>query len=168
MGCFSIFSPVPINPSARPVLVLMPACESALISQHINYQTGTPLALQPACFHKTAKHRDCAVAKPLEILAFQRGANRCCHLGGGGGAAEIRCRGLTRGECALDRLEQGGARIRFSQVIQHHGRAPEARDRVGDAFAGDVEAGAMNRLEHGGEFSLRVEVGGRRDAQAAR
>ncbi|MNO76267.1 hypothetical protein D3C76_673380 [compost metagenome] len=55
----------------------------------------------------------------------------------------------------------------LAEVLKHHRRRPEGRDRVGDTFAGDVEGRTVDRFEHRREFARRVEVGGRRNAQAA-
>ncbi len=52
-------------------------------------------------------------------------------------------------------------------MLKHHGRGPEGGDGIRHTLARDVEGGAVDRLEHGREQALRVQVGGRRDAEAA-
>ncbi len=52
-------------------------------------------------------------------------------------------------------------------MIEHLRRGPEAGDGIGDALAGDVERRAMDRFEHRREAPLRIDVGRRRDAEAA-
>lgn len=46
----------------------------------------------------------------------------------------------------------------------HLRRSPESADRVGYAFARDIEGAAVNRLEHAGVLAGRIEVGCRRNA----
>ena len=55
----------------------------------------------------------------------------------------------------------------LAQMLQHHHRGPERADRIGDALAGDVEGRAVDRLEHRRVAPLRIEIGGRRDAERA-
>ena len=52
-------------------------------------------------------------------------------------------------------------------MVEHQRRRPEAGDRVGDAFAGDVERRAVDGFEHRGVAALRIDVAGGRHAEAA-
>ena len=52
-------------------------------------------------------------------------------------------------------------------MVEHQRSTPERGDRIGDALAGDVEGGAVDRLEHRGIAPLGVEVGGRAEAERA-
>jgi hypothetical protein len=52
-------------------------------------------------------------------------------------------------------------------MVEHQRARPEGGDRVGDAPPRDVEGRAVDRLEHRGKAAARIEIGGRRDAQAA-
>lgn len=47
----------------------------------------------------------------------------------------------------------------LAQVLHHHDPRPEGRDRVGDAFANDVEGRAVDRFEHRGEAPNPIEIG---------
>ena len=49
----------------------------------------------------------------------------------------------------------GGRGFGFSEVVEHHGGAPDLADGVGDAFAGDVRGGAVDRFEEAGELAVR-------------
>ena len=44
------------------------------------------------------------------------------------------------------------------EVVEHHRHREDRRDRVGDPLAGDVGGRAVNRLEHAGCGSKRIEV----------
>ena len=54
-----------------------------------------------------------------------------------------------------------------AEVVEHERGGPRRADRVGDAFAGDVGRGAVNRFEHRRVRARGVDVGARRDAEAA-
>ncbi len=70
-------------------------------------------------------------------------------------------------EGGLDGFEDGGGGFGFAEMIEHHGRRPDLANGVGDAFAGDVGGGAMDRLEEGGEAAFGVDVAGGSDADGA-
>ena len=53
-------------------------------------------------------------------------------------------------------------------MFQHLAGRPEGRDRIGNPFAGDIEGRAVDRLKHGREPSLWVDVGGRCHTKASR
>ena len=55
----------------------------------------------------------------------------------------------------------------LAEMLQHHRAGPEAGDRIGDALAGDVERGAVDRLEHRRAAPLGIDVAGGRDAERA-
>src|SRR2546421_628390 len=74
---------------------------------------------------------------------------------------------LARGD-ALDRMHEPPRALVLAQVVEHHRGGPEGRDRIGHTLAGDVEGGAVDRLEHRGKLALRIQVRGGRDAEASR
>jgi hypothetical protein len=67
----------------------------------------------------------------------------------------------------FDGLHQGRGRLSLTQKVEHHLHRPERCHRICDSFAGDVGSRTVNRLEHGGEFSVDIEVGRRGNANAA-
>ena len=67
----------------------------------------------------------------------------------------------------LDGALDGPRGIGVAEMVDHHGAGPDHGHRVGAGAAGDVRRGPMHRLEHGGEFALRIEVGGGREPHAA-
>ncbi len=67
----------------------------------------------------------------------------------------------------FDGCHETGSGFGFSQVFEHQDGGPEAADGVGDAFAHDVECGAVDGFEHGGEAAFGIDIGGGRDAHAA-
>ena len=74
-----------------------------------------------------------------------------------------------RGSAATPRtpsISRGG-RLGVTEVVEHHHRRPHGADRVGDPLSGDVGRRAVHRLEHRRVLAGRVEVGRRRDADAA-
>src|SRR4051812_27548149 len=81
-------------------------------------------------------------------------------------AAEIGREHLFLGG-ALDGRHEARRGLRLPEMLEHHRRRPERRDRIGDALAGDVERRSVDRLEHRGEFAFRIQVRGGRDAERA-
>src|SRR5215471_13449244 len=76
----------------------------------------------------------------------------------------------VRGEDAcggnlLDSLHQSRCGISFAEVLKHQCRGPDRAYRIGDSFAGDVEGGSVDGLEHGREPARGIEVGRRRNAE---
>ena len=65
----------------------------------------------------------------------------------------------------LDRLHQTACRALLAEMVQHHHRRPERAERIGDTLAHDVEGRAVDRFEHRRKLPLRIEVGGRRNAE---
>ena len=53
------------------------------------------------------------------------------------------------------------------QKVEHQPPCPDHGDRIGDAFADDVGCRAVNRLKHGGELPLGINVDAGGNAQAA-
>ena len=95
------------------------------------------------------------------------GADGFCDLCGGGGAAEVAgVEGWVGGDVFDGEHEAlGGSWL--ADVFEEHDSGPEGADRVGEAFAHDVEGGAVDGLEHGGVEALGVDVAGGCDAEAA-
>jgi hypothetical protein len=56
----------------------------------------------------------------------------------------------------------------LAEVLEHQRARPHRAERVGDPAAGDVRRRAVHGLEHRREVALGVEVGRRRDPDAAR
>src|SRR5262249_62142967 len=53
------------------------------------------------------------------------------------------------------------------EVVEQHAGREDGGQRVGDALAGDVGGGAVDRFEHAGVGPLRVDVGAGGHAHAA-
>ena len=68
--------------------------------------------------------------------------------------------------CLHRRISRVGG-LGLAEMLEHLRGGPERGDRVGDALAGDVEGRAVDRLEHRREAALGIDIGGRRDAEAA-
>src|SRR5260370_51692 len=68
---------------------------------------------------------------------------------------------------ALDRVHDGAPGALLAKVVEHHGARPDLADGIGDALAGNVGRGAVNRLEHGRELAVRIDVAARRDADGS-
>src|ERR1700722_4483234 len=95
----------------------------------------------------------------------------CDQLGDRG--ADVRRAGLTTHVTGLraalpqqgfDRVDNRLARRAFPQMLQHQRRRPELFDQIADEFSCNIWCGTMHRLEHRGKLLLRVDVGGRGDA----
>jgi hypothetical protein len=71
------------------------------------------------------------------------------------------------GKRSLDCPANAGCRGWKPKVVEHHRRAEDGGDGVGDAFARDIRGRAMHRLEHRGEPPLGVGVRAGGQAQAA-
>src|SRR5437016_56667 len=74
-----------------------------------------------------------------EIGAAQRLDHGLRHGARRGRAAEIGGQHFSRCGNALDGAHEPRRALGLAEVIQHERAGPEARDRVGDALAGDVE-----------------------------
>ena len=55
----------------------------------------------------------------------------------------------------------------MAEEVQDLGRGPDGGQRVCNSLSGNVRRGTVDRLEHGGEFPLRVQVGPGGQAHAA-
>src|SRR5215212_5292363 len=87
-------------------------------------------------------------------------------LRGRGAAAEVADFGAAR-DGLLERGEHPLAGLRASDLFEHHGTRPDRARRVSYALTGDVQGGAVDRLEERGVLALRVEVRGGGDPDTA-
>src|SRR5438067_7531940 len=97
---------------------------------------------------------------------LKRGDHGLRHVARTRAAAEVWREDFLR-RYPFDRLHDARRRARLAEMLEHERAGPERRDRVGDAFAGDVERRAVDRLEHRRELALRIEIRGRRNAERA-
>ena len=79
------------------------------------------------------------------------------HLSGGEFATEV-AGAVAGGQGSLDCGAHHGGGGRDAKMVEHHGGTEDGCDRIGDALAGDVGRGAVDRFEHRRERSLRVDV----------
>src|SRR6185312_8279362 len=84
-----------------------------------------------------------------------------------GFAAHVARAHIGLGQQLLDGAHDGARRLRMPQMLEHHGAGPDLADGIGDSLAGDVGRTAVHRLEHGGEFTLRIDVAAGRDGDGA-
>src|SRR5262249_42266132 len=90
-------------------------------------------------------------------------------VGGGGVAADIGGAGSVgaRLEHVLDGLDDGRARCRLPEVLEHHRPRPDLYDGVGDRPSINVRRRAVHGLGERGKDPVRVDVAGGRDADGA-
>src|SRR5262245_50084370 len=87
----------------------------------------------------------------LFIVSCKRVTDGARDRGGRGLAAEVRRMQRRVTGDALDRAHEPRGGGVLAEMVEHHDARPEGADRIGDALARDVEARAVDRLEHGGE-----------------
>ena len=71
------------------------------------------------------------------------------------------------GDDLLDGGDDRGGGLAVTEMVEHHGSRPDLPDRVGDSLARDIGRRSVHRFEHRGVVALGVDVGRRRDANAA-
>src|SRR5882757_8359908 len=93
------------------------------------------------------------------LLCICHGRSDCCsQFFGAGASADVGRADLRLGENFSDGIFYGVGGFWCAQVAQHHCARPDLPDGVCDSLSGYVWSGAVDWLEHRGEFFFWVEI----------
>ena len=84
------------------------------------------------------------------------------------GAAEIGRERLLFDQQSFDGVDDFISPLVITEELEHLTDTPDRCERIGDAFAGDIRSGTVDRLEHRGEFSFGIEIGAGGEPHASR